>query len=64
MTNQHDELLSTINGVLDRWAPFKSDPFDQKVMRALLNLAAFEKDIARKRAGETPIRTDYPISLE
>jgi hypothetical protein len=60
---QMEELRGIIKGVLDRWSPFPSDPHELRVMRALLNLNAFEKDLAVARSGGRPIRTDYPIAL-
>ncbi len=57
------EIQNTINDVLSRWAPFPEETFQQKVMRALLQLAAFEKDYKRVMNGEQPIRTFYPLEL-
>lgn len=61
---QVTETRAIIEGVLDRWAPFPNDPFEHRMMRALLHLNAFEKDIAAVRAGQRPIRTDYPVPLK
>jgi hypothetical protein len=63
---QMAEVLETVEDVLSRWCPdtFKHETFSARAMRALLNLAAFEKDIKKVREGKTPIRTEYPISLE
>lgn len=60
-TQQIEETREIIDGVLNRWAPFPDDPFEHRMIRALLNISAFEKDFERVRRGETPIRTDYPI---
>lgn len=60
---QLKELRETINDVLSRWAPFPNDPHEHKVMRALLHLAAYEKETKRVLAGEQPIRTNYPLPL-
>ena len=62
-SQQQKETKALLEGVLKRWAPFPNDPLEHKMMRALLNLNAFEMDCERVRKGEKPIRTDYPIPL-
>jgi hypothetical protein len=63
MTTQEQETKAILDDVLSRWAPFPMDPIPHQMMRALLQLAAYEKDCERIRNGERPIRTSYPIPL-
>ncbi|PPK72694.1 hypothetical protein B0F88_103127 [Methylobacter tundripaludum] len=63
MSNQAQETREILEDVVGRWSPDTGEELNIRMMRALLNLAAFEKDIAAKRAGQQPIRTDYPIDL-
>jgi len=60
---QVSEACDTIDEVLSRWAPFNDEPANTRMIRALLHLAAYEKDVERVQRGERPIRTDYPLPL-
>ena len=60
---QLEETREVLDGVMTRWAPFPSEPQDIRMMRSLLHLHAYEKDVERCLKGETPIRTDYPLPL-
>ena len=61
-----NEVKEDLYGIVDRWCPagFDDESFSNRMIRALLNLSAFEKDFELKRSGKEPIRTDYPIKLE
>ena len=61
-----NEVNEDLYGIVDRWCPagFDDESFSNRMIRALLNLSAFEKDFESKRSGKEPIRTDYPIKLE
>lgn len=58
-----DEIRETLQGVLSRWAPFPEESDYHKMMRALLCLAAYERDCSRIANGKRPIRQNYPIPL-
>ena len=57
------ETKATLDDVVSRWAPYPDEPQEMKQMRALLYLASYERDCARVRNGERPIRTNYPLPL-
>ena len=62
----HDQLAETqgiLEGVVSKWSPSTDEQFDIRMMRALLQLNAYEQDVARVNRGEPPIRTSYPIPL-
>lgn len=61
---QIHELRSTVLGVLSRWAPnSEGEEVDQRMLRALLHLNAYELDAKRSLEGLGPIRDDYPLPL-
>lgn len=62
-TQQGDEALRHLKEVVNRWAPASNEEFEVRMMRALLHLYAYEKEVERVMRGERPIRTDYPIPL-
>ncbi len=65
MANILKETGEVLTGVVARWCPdsFNHKPFENRMMRALLKLAAFEQDYEAVKKGEAPIRTDYPLQL-
>lgn len=58
-----DEARKILEGVVDRWCSRKGEEFQVRMMRALLNLNAFEADYRLVMEGKRPIRTDYPLPL-
>ncbi len=60
-----DEVRKQLEGVVDRWCPppFAHEDFSVRMMRALLNLDAYEADSRLVLEGKPPIRTDYPLPL-
>jgi hypothetical protein len=60
------ELRQQMDGVLQRWCPEfsrRTETYEVQMMRALLQVNAYELDAKRSLAGERPIRTDYPLPL-
>ncbi len=60
-----EEVRKQLESVVDRWCPpaFKHEDFSVRMMRALLNLDAYEADFKLASEGQPPIRTDYPLPL-
>lgn len=58
-----DEVQKALLEVLKRWCPpaFDDERFEIRCMRALLNLNAYEADVALVLKGKQPIRNDYPF---
>ena len=57
-----EEVKKQLDGVVDRWCPVKThEDFTVRMVRALLNLDAYEADCKLVLAGKPPLRTDYPI---
>lgn len=69
MTKQKTELevmlTEVINEVMNIWCPTSAieEDFQIRMMRALLNVAAYTADARRTMSGLQPIRIDYPILL-
>ncbi len=63
MEELQKETKKIIDDILGRWCPVQGEELPIRMMRALLQLNAFELDYKRVLAGEQPIRTDYPLPL-
>lgn len=57
------EVLKMLESVVSKWSPDTGEPFQVRMMRALLNLNAYHLDAERVLRGEPPIRTIYPLPL-
>jgi hypothetical protein len=62
-TQQAEETKRILEGVVSRWCPTSDESFDIRMMRALLNLNAYEQDSHRVMLGAAPIRKSYPLPL-
>jgi hypothetical protein len=58
-----EEARRMLEGVVGRWCPpnCSHEDFSVRMMRALLNLNAYEADAKLVMEGKRPIRTDYPL---
>ena len=57
-------IRDRVQQIIDEWSPRSQlEPFEARMTRTLLELAAFRDDTNRVLAGERPIRTDYPLPL-
>lgn len=66
LQNQVDETKQSLDRVLNEWCPEfsrKTETYEVQMMRALLQLNAYDLDARRVLAGEQPIRTSYPLPL-
>jgi hypothetical protein len=59
------EVREIVTATVDRWCPkvFNYEPFEVRMMRAILAVNAYEMEVERALKGERAIRTDFHLPL-